>query len=43
MKLPLKILIIGPSGLFLSAFKGDAETLKIYTYNSQNNIIMIFL
>jgi hypothetical protein len=36
---PLKILIIGPSGLFLSAFKNDTAVLNIYTYNSQINTI----
>ena len=36
---PLKILIVGPSGLFLSAFKNDTAVLNIYTYNSQINTI----
>ena len=36
---PLKILIVGPSGLFLSAFKNDTAVLNIYTYNSQSNTI----
>jgi hypothetical protein len=37
-KKPLKVLVMCPQGLFISAFSDDCKKLKIYTYN-QNNYV----